>query len=226
MKRAASLRIASGLAGAVLLMAAGTGCTSYRIATTLQPTGQPIPAPESVRFNLAEVQFVSPTNMPESGFAPFQFMSYFDDALRTNLMAAAMAAYPGTFSTDEGAVPLSVVITHVENRSEASEGFLCASCLTLTILPLHTIEHYDYSVSVTSGKEAVDAVLSRPMGFTRSDNGWLSFFPTGWIPVPASKGVRAWGTDSAIRKVQDASLNGVVEAIAIRLRQVNPDDWR
>jgi hypothetical protein len=226
MKLAACFRLGSVLLGAASLAAVLTGCASYRIMSTLEPSKMPIPAPAGVKFTLAEVTYLAPTNMPDSGFAPFGILFISDGTLRTNLMAAAVAAYPGTFSDKPGSSPLKVAITHADNQTDMNAPYTCVSCLTLTILPTYSVDRNDYQVAVTSGKEKADVILSRPLTFTRADAGWISILPTGWIPVPASQGARAWGVDSAAKKVGTATLNGTVEAIALRLRQVDPELWR
>lgn len=213
---------------AVLPLLAGlaTGCASYRIATSLQPSGQPVPAAESVRFRLSEVRYTVATNVTASGLSPFSAYAYPGaPSLREDLMAAAVAAYPKVFSSEASALPLEVTIQCVTNTTAMGGAAACASCVTLTIIPMRSTDQDLYRVETTSGIPAVDARLARPVTFERTDVGWLSAVPTGWIPVPASGGTPAWGTDRALAHAKDATLKACVEAIVTGLRRIDPAEW-
>ncbi|MCX7010655.1 MAG: hypothetical protein NTY53_25990, partial [Kiritimatiellaeota bacterium] len=145
--------------------------------------------------------------------------------LSTDLMAVAVATYPQTFSTAPSALPLQVTITCVNNETAMNEVAACASCLTLTILPLSTSDTDTYSVQTRCGSESINRTLARPLTFKRTDASWLSIMPTGWIPVPASEGERVLGTDGAIKLVKDVTLKACVEAIAVSLRRIQPEVW-
>lgn len=214
-----------GVVAAGLSAWLSSGCASYRISTNLEPSSAPIPAPVNARFTIAKAHYSCPTNLTVTGFGAFSDLNVTDEYLRSNLMATAVATYPKTFSEGADAIPLSVEVTYAGGDTQMNEALACVSCVTLTIVPLHTIDNKDLMVSVSSGDAAIDLALSRPVTFTRSDDGWLSMLPTGWIPVPSSKGERAWGTDSANQEIGRASLRGCVEAIAVRLRQIQPEEW-
>lgn len=201
------------------------GCSSYRIATSLQPSGQPVPAAESVRFRLSEVRYATATNVTASGLSPFSTYTYSGASLREDLMAAAVAVYPKVFSADASALPLEVSIQCVTNTTAMGELAACASCVTLTVVPIRHSEQDLFRVETTSGIPAVDARLARPVTFERTDVGWLSLLPTGWIPVPAPGGEPARGTDRALVRAKDATLKACVEAIVIGLRRIDPAEW-
>jgi hypothetical protein len=209
-----------GVACVALVM---TGCASYRINVTLKPSGAPVPG--AAQFNLTEVRYVVPTNVTTTGLSPFSSYPITHALLSTDLMAVAVAAYPQTFSTAPGAIPLQVTITCVNNETAMNEAAACASCLTLTILPLCTSDEDTYSVQTRCGSESINQTLARPLTFKRTDASWLSIAPTGWIPVPASEGERVLGTDGAIKLAKDATLKACVEAIVVSLRRVQPGAW-
>ena len=210
--------LAVPLAAAVL-----SGCASYRINTTLKPSGLPVSAP--VQFNLADVRYVLPTNIADMAISPFNANPVTHAALRDDLMGVAMAAYPKTFSTASEAIPLSVTITCVENKSDMNEGATCVSCITLTIIPMMSDETGTYSVETRCGSESINQTLARPVSFKRTDVSWLSITPTGWIPVPAGQGDRVLGMDGAIAKAKESTLKACVEAVAANLRRVKPEAW-
>lgn len=208
---------------ALFMVLVFSGCASYRIHTTLKPSGAPVPG--ATPFNLTDVRYVVLTNVTESGLSPFTSYRITGLSLGDDLMAAAVKAYPETFSTDPGAIPLQVTITCLGNAMEMGEGAACVSCLTLTILPLRTSDEDTYSVETRCGIESVNEKLAQPTMFTRTDVSWLSITPTGWIPVPASEGDRVLGMDGAIAKGKETTLDACVEAVAISLRRVKPEAW-
>lgn len=211
------------LSGACFMALILTGCASYRIHTTLAPTGKPLP-PGAARFNLTEVRYVVPTNGTETGLSPFSRYSIPGTSLRADLMAQAVVAYPDVFSSAPDAIPLQVIITCVRNETEAGAS-ACVSCLTLTLLPLRTRDADTYAVVTQCGIEPIDQALLRPVTFQRTDVSWLSVFPTGWLPVPAGEGDRVVGMDGAIEKVKDVTLKACVEAVVIHLRRIPPESW-
>jgi len=223
MKSISGIRKPFAWLGALFMAFVLTGCASYRINTTLAPSGAPLPG--ATRFNLTEVRYVVLTNVTETGLSPFSSYPITGASLSADLMTVATAAYPEIFSTSPGAIPLQVTITCVNNETEMGEAAACVSCLTLTILPLRTSDSDTYSVVTQCGIESVNQALLRPVTFQRTDVSWLSITPTGWIPVPAGEGERVLGTDGAIAKVKDATLKACVEAVVINLRRIQPDAW-
>ncbi|MFO7536129.1 MAG: hypothetical protein R6X19_10705 [Kiritimatiellia bacterium] len=224
MKNAARILLNSVVALGAFLMAWGlTGCASYRIHSTLAPSGAPVPG--ATRFNLVDVQYAVPTNVTESALSPFNLYPITHASLTDDLMAVAVATYPAIFSTDPGSIPLRVTINCVNNQTEQDEATTCVSCLTLTILPLRTVDRDTYSVETRSGSEAIDKDLLRPVDFTRTDVSWLSITPTGWIPVPGGEGERVLGMDGAIVKVKDTTFKACVEAVVVSLRRIQPEAW-
>ncbi|MCX6998595.1 MAG: hypothetical protein NTV49_16305 [Kiritimatiellaeota bacterium] len=208
-----------------------TGCASYRINATLKPTGAPVPG--ATQFNLTDVRYVVLTNVSESGLSPFPDYQMtgkgqFADLMAvvgSNLMAEAVAAYPKTFSTAPSALPLQVTITCVNNETAMNTAAICGSCITLTIVPLHSSDEKTYLVATRCGIESVNQRLAQPVTFKIKDVNWLSITPTGWIPVPADKGERVLGTDGAIKMVNDATLKACVEAVVGQLRRIQPEAW-
>jgi hypothetical protein len=200
-----------------------TGCASYRINTSLKPSGAPVPG--AAQFNLTDVRYVVLTNVTESGLSPFTTYRITGQSLGDDLMAAAMATYPETFSTAPDAIPLQVTITCLGNASEMGPGGACVSCLTLTIYPMRSSDEDTYSVETRCEIESVNEKLAQPTTFKRTDVSWLSITPTGWIPVPAKEGDRVLGMDGAIAKVKSTTLKACVEAVAISLRRVKPEAW-
>ena len=200
-----------------------TGCASYRINTSLKPSGVPVPG--ATQFNLTDVRYVVLTNVTESGLSPFTSYRITGQSLGDDLMAVAMATYPKTFSTASDAIPLQVTITCLGNSMDMGAGAACVSCLTLTILPLRTSDADTYTVETRCGIESVNQKLAQPTTFKRTDVSWLSITPLGWIPVPAKEGERVLGTDGAITKVKASTLKACVEAVAISLRRVKPEAW-
>ncbi len=223
MKSITRARKSCAVLGAACVALALSGCASYRINVSLKPSGEPVPGAN--QFNLTEVRYVVPTNVTATGLSPFSSYPITHQLLSTDLMAVAVATYPQTFSTAPGAIPLEVTITCVNNESSLNEAAACASCITLTILPMYTSDEDTYSVQTRCGIASINQILSRPLTFKRTDASWLSITPTGWIPVPASDGERVLGTDGAIQLVKDATLKACVEAIVVSLRRVQPASW-
>jgi hypothetical protein len=207
-----------------LLALAGMGCSSYRINTDLSPAKTPVPIAETMKFHITEARYVISTNTTESGLAPFGVMNIAPEELQRRLMASAVLAYPRVFSRAEDAVPLSVTITREEDQSDINPAGACVSCLTLTILPLRTADTIGFTVQVSSPDERVPAAVARPVVFQRTEIMSLSMFPTGWIPVVGGEGERIMGTDAALRKGGELTLNAVVEAVAVALRRPRPDN--
>ena len=207
----------------VLLLAAG--CASYRVDTSLQPKKPAAPMPKDVEFRIASVKFVTPTNVSSGGLPDFGTYQPGADEIRNRLMATAKKLYPKVFSEGADAVPVDVTVTRSANATELG-GEACASCLTLTILPLRSTDKTDYTVQVQVLKGAPSEKLAAPISFSREDTSWMSILPTGWIPVPGGKGERAWGMDSAIEKGGQLTLSACVEAIVTAIRRVDDDTWQ
>ncbi len=215
-------RIFSAIA-VVILAAMSTGCASFRIDASLAPTGRPIPAP--VTFNLTDVRYVVLTNMAQDALSPFASYPITRASLSDDMMNVAMKLYPKTFSKAPDAVPLQVTITGINNEAGVDDGAACVSCLTLTLIPLRSTDKETYSVETRSSIPAANQALARPVTFSRTDVSWLSILPTGWIPVPAGAGERAWGMDSGIATAKEITFKSCVEAIAANLRRVKPEAW-
>jgi hypothetical protein len=211
--------LAAGLSAAIL----ASGCTSYRVASTA-PAKQG-PPPVGVKFNIEAVHYSAPTNVAGGGLSPFGVYQLSDEELRTRLMRVAEDTYPQVFADEAGAIPLQVAVTRSAFRSSMG-GDACVSCLTLMILPLRSVDETDYSVQVRGRDEAVNPTLSRAIVFTRIDTGWMSVWPTGWIPVPGGTGRRAWGMDSAMAKGGNLTLKSCVEGVISALRRVDPNAWK
>ena len=201
------------------------GCASYRVDTSLQPKKPAAPMPADVQFRIAVVKFVTPTNVSSGGLSPFGSYQPGNEEIRNKLMASAKKAYPKVFSEAPNAVPVEVTITRSANATELG-GEVCASCLTLTILPLRSMDKTEYTVQVQVKEGPASEKLAAPITFSREDTSWMSILPTGWIPVPGGKGTRAWGMDSAIQKGGDLTLSSCVEAIVTAIRRVDTETWQ
>jgi hypothetical protein len=213
------------LTACILMSLFVAGCASYRVATSLQPKKPAAPMPADVQFRIAAVNYVTPTNVPSGGLPAFGSYQPGNEEIRNKLMASAMKAYPKVFSEEPDAIPFEVTITRSANTTELG-GEVCASCLTLTILPLRSMDKTEYTVQVQVREGPASEKLAAPVSFSRDDTWWLSILPTGWIPVPGGKGARAWGMDSAIQKGGDLTLSSCVEAIVTAIRRVDEDVWQ
>jgi hypothetical protein len=213
------------LTACVLTSLLVAGCASYRVDTSLQPRTPSAPMPADVQFRVAAVNFIAPTNVPSGGLPPFGSYQPGNEEIRNKLMASAKEAYPKVFSEQAAAIPLEVTITRSANTTDLG-GEACASCLTLTILPLRSMDKTDYTVQVQVKEGPASETLAAPITFSREDTSWLSILPTGWIPVPSGKGARAWGMDSAIQKGGDLTLSSCVEAIVTAIRRVDVETWQ
>lgn len=200
------------------------GCTSYRVGSTMISVRKPVPTPADVRFRIAELNLVTPTNIAPGTLTQFGSITVTPGEVRSRLSARAIARYPGTFSEDVSAIPLQVTILHTGNRNDVG-GEACVSCLTLTVLPMRTVDRNEYRVELKSEHPALAKALAQPTSFSRIDTGWMSLLPTGWIPVPGGTGRRAWGIDSAHVKAGEVMIESCVEAMAATLRTVPPEDW-
>ena len=212
------VRLAAGL----LMLSLFAGCASYRVSTSLAPKKPVAPMPAGVQFRVAAVQFVNPTNVPGGGLPDFGSYQPSNEEIRNRLMVAAMKAYPKAFSEEPEAIPLNVTITRSANTTDLG-GEVCVSCLTLTIVPMRSMDKTDYTVQVQVEEGPASEKLAAPVSFTREDTSWMSILPTGWIPVPGGKGARAWGLDSAIQKGGDLTLSSCAEAIMTAIRRVDAD---
>jgi hypothetical protein len=213
------------LTACVLMSLLAAGCASYRVNTSLQPKQPAAPMPADVQFRIAAVNFLTPTNVPSGGLPAFGSYQPGNEEIRNKLMASAMKAYPKVFSEEPDAIPVEVTITRSANTTDLG-GEVCASCLTLTILPLRSMDKTDYTVQVQVKEGPASEKLAAPVSFSREDTSWMSILPTGWIPVPGGKGARAWGMDSAIQKGGDLTLSSCVEAIVTAIRRVDADAWQ
>ena len=199
------------------------GCASYRIGTNLEPAKGMAKLPPEVRFQIASVTFVAPTNVPAGGSPDFGVYQPDAEAIREMLVTAGRKHYPWVFSDLPHAIPLEVTITRKGYASTAGAD-ACVSCLTLTIIPLRSSDKTDYEVSVTSIAQPVEGLMT--VEFSREEANWMSILPLGWIPVPGGKGERAWGTDSALKKTGEIMSRSCVDAIVKIIRRVEPEVWQ
>ena len=218
-------RVVVRLTACLLMLLFAAGCASYRVDTSLQPKKPAAPMPADVQFRVAAVKFVTPTNVPSGGLPAFGSYQPGNEEIRNKLMMVAMKAHPKVFSEEPAAIPLEVTVTRSANTTELG-GEVCASCLTLTILPLRSMDKTDYTVQVQVMEGPASEKLGAPISFSREDTSWMSILPTGWIPVPGGKGARAWGMDSAIQKGGDLTLSSCVEAIVTAIRRVDAESWQ
>ena len=206
--------VVMGFAG-IMGMGGVAGCASSRVHTSLTISGEPVPRPNDAVYRIAAVQFLTPTNVTGATDCDFGEYKIKESDLQTKLMDTACAAYPKVFSTNAAAVPLEVCITRT-----AHEGIIgadaCVSCLTLTIVPLRTGNKTSYTVRIKfPGEQPAPALVE----FAREDIGWLSWLPTGLLPVPGGKGQRATGMEGETKLTQQLMLRSCVEAIAVALRR-------
>jgi hypothetical protein len=212
-------------AACALLPLLAAGCVSYRVDTSLRSKEPAAPLSADVKFSIAAVQFVTPTNVPTSGLADFGTYQPGEQELRGKLADMARKTYPDLFPETPDAIPLNVKITRSSSSSELG-GEACASCLTLSILPLRSTEKTEYTVQVQVKDGAVIEKLAAPVTFAREDTSWMSILPTGWIPVPGGKGERAWGMTSALEKGGNLTLMSTVEATVTAIRRVDAESWQ
>ena len=88
------------------------------------------------------------------------------------------------------ALPVEVAVTHVENSNESPLWARIPSYLTLTILPLYATQRRTYNVELRfpDGEATLEV---RIKGY-----GFVSFFPTGLLPIPGRFRNRAWSAGS------------------------------
>jgi hypothetical protein len=213
------------LTACMLTSLLAAGCASYRMDTSLQPRKPAAPMPADVQFRIAAVNFVTPTNVPSGGLADFGSNQPSNEEIRNKLMASAKKVYPKVFSEKPDTIPVEVTITRSANTTEWG-GEACAACLTLTIIPARSRDKTEYTVQVQAMEGPVSEKLAAPISFSREDTWWMSILPTGLIPVPGGKGVRAWGKDGAVQKGGDLTLLSCVEAIVTAIRRVDAETWQ
>ena len=213
------------LTACILMTLLVAGCSSYRLATSLQPKKPAAQMPSAAQFRIAAVKFVTPTNVPGEGLCDFGSYQPSHEEIRNRLMASAKKLYPKVFSEDASAIPVEVTITRSANTTELC-GEDCVSCITLTILPFRSKTATDYTVQVQVQEGSPIEKLAAPITFTRDETTWMSILPTGWIPVPGGKGAWSWGTASAIQKGGDLTLSSSVEAVVIAIRRVDAETWQ
>ncbi len=216
------LRIA---AASLVAAACCSGCCSYRIVTSLEPTHDAVTLPSDVRLIIASVRQVTPTNVFPGGLPPFSTLTISDADLCRKLQKRAQELYPNVFSDAHDAIPLNVTITRTAYTNMIGGG-ACISCLTLTVLPVRSSDKTDFEIVVTATNMAANAALSRAVGFSRSDLNWMSILPSGWIPVPGGEGKRAWGMDSATQLSGRLTLDSCAEAVVEAVRRVGPEQWK
>jgi hypothetical protein len=206
---------------AVMLFSAG--CASYRVATTMEPPKGAVKLPPEVRFRIASVTVVAPTNVPAFGTSDFGIYQADSEAIREMLVTAGRKHYPWVFAETPQAIPLDVTITKKAHDMTVG-GDACVSCLTLTIIPLRSKEKTDYEILIASDAESAEGLMA--LEFSREELSWMSLLPTGWIPVPGGRGERAWGTDSAWKKTGELMSKSCVDAIVKIIRRVDPAVWQ
>lgn len=206
------------------LLAAGAGCTSYRIDNTLKPA-KPTNREGQPRYSIAAAALTVSTHAADEGLIDFGVYDI-DGAELTRLLAAeAVRVRPDVFSTAPDAVPADVRITRTAYESLMGvEG--CVSCLTLTIYPLRSETKTAYEVEVTIPADTETAMTSAPVSFTRHETFWMSILPAGWIPVPGGSGERALGDNKGIELRKKQMLGASVEAAAIALTRSGASAWR
>ena len=213
------------LTACVLILLLVAGCASYRLGTSLQPRKPAAPMPADAQFRIAVVDFVTPTNVPGGGLSDFGSHQPSNEEIRNKLMASAKKLYPKVFSEEPETIPVEVTITRSAKTTEWG-GEAGAACLTLSIIPARSIDKTDYTVQVRTKEGSASEKLAAPISFSREDTWWMSILPTGWIPVPGGKGVRAWGKESATQKGGDLTLLSCVEAIVTAIRRVDAETWQ
>lgn len=214
---------ARGLA-AVVLAASISGCSSYRIDTSLEP-GKSTGRTQGPKYTITSAVLSAATNVASGGISDFGVYAISNAELTVKLAVASVKLRPDIFSKESGAIPVEVAIVRTAYDSSMGVGG-CVSCLTLTIYPLRTSDETVYTVEVTRPDPAAGVRTSAPVSFTRRETSWLSILPGAWIPVPGGSGERSWGTDSAIRKTGEKMLAASVEAVAIALDRAEPSAWR
>ena len=212
---------AAVLSGYVLSMSAC--CSTHTLRCSPEAKRIDVNVPEQAKFNISQVQYLSPTNVPGGGaFIKFGVMYLNEEDLRGSVVKTAVETYPRLFTTDSNAIPLQVSITRSAFTNNVGAD-LCVSCLTLTIFPLPVNESTEYTIQVKTEKADINRLLSRPVVFTSDDVGRMSCFPTGWIPVPSAKGEKTWSSTDAVSKKM--MLDNCVHAIATALQRVNAETW-
>jgi hypothetical protein len=199
-------------------------CSTYRMHCSPELNKLELQLPAGLRFNLATVEFVSPTNVGSAWLSDFGVIYLTNTELRAHLMQHAEKAYPGVFSASADALPLQVTIQRDAYTDNAGAGN-CVACLTLTVFPLPIDEKVDYTVQVKTAREELNTSLGAPVFFCREQVGRASCLPTGWIPATGGKGESISDTERAQKTCEAMMLNSSVQAIVTALRRVNPAMW-
>jgi hypothetical protein len=202
------------------------GCESYRITSIPAPAVQGVAMLAPLKFNITEVKYTSPTNLQVSGLSPFGVYMISDADIQTNMMATAKKAYPSLFSDAPEAIPLKIAVQHSSSISTCEVANCCASCITLSIIPMQSQDIHEYTVEVRCANDALNSAMQKKDTFTRVDTSWVSFWPTGWIPIPGGAGRRSWGQASATTLGGELMYNACLQAIVDSVKQVKTDDWR
>ncbi|MBM4149446.1 MAG: hypothetical protein FJ224_10435 [Lentisphaerae bacterium] len=223
-RAAAWVLLASAVAGSA-------GCASYSVTSSAKKEPIRQPAAADVKFRIAEVVIVAPTNMPVSivftgptnthvSIPPAE-AAWADPALlRGKLSEAARERYPWLFANAADAVPVRVSLRRVKRDSNAGAD-ACLSCLTLTIIPMRSWDETLYRVDVAPLSEKTIVGLS-PSEFRIDEMSWMSIVPTGWIPVPDRHGERAWTQDGAEKNAESVMIRSCVDTIAWILLNTYP----
>jgi hypothetical protein len=216
--------VAGGVVGLSALVLSSC-CSTYRLHCAPELTRQTLPLPAGLRFNLATVAFISPTNVNSAWLSDFGVIYLTDSERRDHLMEQAIKTYPEVFADTADAVPLHITLKREAYKDNSGVGS-CVACLTLTIFPLPIDEKVEYSVQVKATREELNARLATPVSFRREQVGRASCLPTGWIPASGGKGDSICDTERAQKTCETLMLDSCVQAIVTALRRVDPAQWK
>jgi hypothetical protein len=219
-----SLVVGGAVAGLSALLLSAC-CSTYNMHAVPEVKKQVLQLPAGLRFNLASVEFISPTNVNRAYLSDFGVIYLNDAELREHLMEHAEKTYPDVFSAAADAIPLKITLKRAAYTDNSGVG-ACWSCLTLTIIPIPIDEQVDYTVRVATPRADVGAKLAAPVTFSRAQVGRTSCFPTGYIPASGGKGKSISDGARAQKTCESLMLDSSVQAIVTALQRVQPDAWK
>jgi len=218
-----SVMVTGAVAGLALLVLPSC-CSTYRLHCSPELNKLELQLPAGLRFNLATVEFVSPTNVGCAWLSDFGVIYLTNTELRAHLRQHAEKAYPGVFSASADALPLQVTIQRNAYTDNAGAS-ICVACLTCTVFPLPIDEKVDYTVQVKTSRTELNTRLGAPVFFCREQVGRASCLPTGWIPTTSGKGESIPDAERAQKTCEALMLDSSVQAIVTALRRVQPATW-
>lgn len=201
-------------------------CGSYRVTSTLKPSGNTNLSLGQAHFSLARFSVThDKDDIGAQNSAKFLTPAFLNDR--------AKALYPNLFTDEWTALP---VLATTEIRSGGDAGVILsvfASILTACVIPIPFTTATDFSVSTDVRDARGDSLAAGSVPFQYKQITWVTLVgPLGCIPVPGEADERGAmflfipitgpGYAEAQTEYNNYVADRVIEAIVQKLRSIDP----